>query len=299
MSSTLETPAHPTDDKSNTSSLIQSPIARSSITFLPRLNQLLSTTPGLDTTLAFLNYALILYAFFESSFSSSALPKSQPDIQLPQQQSSAYLLANLVSDFRTTLRLTYLIPLFNSLFLPLNTHPDPYHHSLFFLTTWTYVLYQLSENIAHLADHRVFLPTFTTLIPESTLSHPVPGNSDLWFLSNRLWHLGVSLDLISAARGWYFVRSITYSDAKSTSASSANPTTAPTSLPYQGDLLIASCWWPLTLHWSLRSGIWPVDDLAIGTLGTLASFIVLQRLWAATVEEQKQEELEGAKSKSE
>ena len=296
MSSIVQSPAYPNDGKPNTSGSIQWSIIRSSTTFLARLNQLLSTTPGLDTTLAVLNYTLILYAYSENSFSFSTLSSSQPRTHLQQQQTSAYVLATLVSDFRTTLRLTYLIPLINSVFLPLKPHPDPYHHSLFFLTTWTYIFYQLTENIAHLADHRIFLSTITALIPHSIVFGPVPGTSDLWFISNRLWHLGVTLDLICAARGWYFAPS--GPNASSISLSIMNRSATSPSIPYQGDLLIASCWWPLTLHWSLRSGIWAIDDLTIGILGTLASFVVLQRLWAATVDGDKQQELEGAKSKT-
>ena len=37
------------------------------------------------------------------------------------------------------------------------------------------------------------------------------------------------------------------------------------------------------MHWSLQAGVWGVDDLAIGMLGTLANLAVLQGLWAATL----------------
>lgn len=247
---------------------------------------------------------------------SSATSEGKAKAPVPPTQSSIYQLANLITEFRTTLRLTYLIPLFAQLQPLLSSspsttsqsprHPDPHSHFLTLLTTITYILYQLTENLAHLADHRLFLGPLTTIIPQQHIVTQAPGTSNLWFLSNRLWHAGVTLDLVRAARALYLSRrpanptaaaATTSSqtaqiqeadrdekvnpsiDLATTTSPNPNPTALTDSTQFHTDLLVATCWWPLTLHWSLRSGLRGIDDLAIGILGTLANWLVLRGQW--------------------
>ena len=48
------------------------------------------------------------------------------------------------------------------------------------------------------------------------------------------------------------------------------------------DLVVASCWLPLCMHWSLDSGLRGINDGVIGLLGVIAGAESTRAAWAQT-----------------
>jgi hypothetical protein len=102
-------------------------------------------------------------------------------------------------------------------------------------------------------------------------------------LSNRLWFLGVTCDFFRLAREAQIVRQRqrTNIDGKKTLDRDAVEQAA-VDRRWWNDMLVASCWWPLCLHWSLDQGLWGMNDGVIGLLGVVAGMETFKGLWRET-----------------
>ncbi|KAL9105770.1 MAG: hypothetical protein Q9227_009118 [Pyrenula ochraceoflavens] len=254
---------------------------------LLRLSRLLSTTSSQDAFLSTINYTLYLLSHLTarppihlihsftrflvrlhllspSALSIPPLPSS------PQTALSLHLtsLTALLTQTRTTLRLTSLLPLYAGLrALLLNPPRDPVLHATRLAQLASYTTFQLLENTAHLTDHSV--------LPPSRLLRTHSGTGRLWLTACRAWALGVGLEFVKLAREAVLHKRERESGVYKTTREEEEKWEK----GWWRAVFKAGCWFPLASHYSVVGGIRGVNRGVVGVLGGLAGMGAMADAW--------------------
>jgi Peroxisomal biogenesis factor 11 (PEX11) len=258
------------------------------------MHRLLTTTAGLDTFLSTFNYALYILAYFEArpslrraflrpffqlaspesraSKTSVLHPGSPPTIpQIAPLQS----LASLISDTRTTLRLTALLALYSWLrgLLGGNERQDRVLKAISLTQCICYIIYQFTENVAFLAERGI--------ISKKWLEKR-GGSARWWMWSNRAWLAGVSCDFLRLIREALIEREKRKKQrqGKEGRTEADDLGEQPIDRRWWSEVFVTSCWFPLCLHYSLQEGLKGVNDGVVGLLGFMAGAQSFTAQWA-------------------
>ncbi|KAH9862963.1 hypothetical protein J1614_010692 [Plenodomus biglobosus] len=267
-----------------------------------RVNKLLASPGGLSAFLSTLNYSLYVLAYIQtkstaiSSFARKLIGLVGPacsDAKLaaaiPVSNGSippVAALAVLISKARTTLRLFGLFPLYTWL-RTLASGPKPgadvVLHRIALLQASSYFTYQALENISLLADSGV--------VSASAIAAINRGDSKtarLYLWAYRAWLGGVSCDFLRLAREWQLeshrraVRAQMVSEGRAI-AEHQDDEDAKFDSRWWTDLMIASAWLPMALHFSSSTGGIPGWNLGwMGACGLVAGSTRVKALWAST-----------------
>lgn len=208
---------------------------------------------------------------FQKSVSPSEISQS------PQAGASLARLGSLISDARVTLRLTALVPLYTWLreLLADNTRPDRYLRIVWLTQCTSYIIYQFTENVAFLADRGI--------ISQKWLDKR-GGSARWWMWSNRAWLAGVSCDFLRLFREALIERkrrSVLSQDREEKMETEVEKQQSFDKI-WWSELFVASCWFPLCLHYSLQNGLKGVNDGVVGLLGLMAGAQSFLAQWAKT-----------------
>ncbi|KIW60202.1 hypothetical protein PV05_00437 [Exophiala xenobiotica] len=253
-----------------------------------RLSKLIKTTAGLGAALSTLNYSIYLAAYLHAQAPTRAavlgylsrllgrtaspskfLPPSA--LAPPAGTPSSFLtpLGSLLSDTRTTLRLTGLIPLY--IWLKSLTsrkaaaEMDPSLRRVALLQCSGYIAFQLLENIYHLAGKGV-VPM--TLIEKR-------GGINKWVAwSCRAWLVGVATDFL---RLWREAQIEKESPPRSAQEKESFER------KWWNEFMVATYWLPVAVHYSLYPvGIKGFNTGLVGFFGLMAGLNNFRTQWAAT-----------------
>jgi Peroxisomal biogenesis factor 11 (PEX11) len=243
------------------------------------------------------NYALYILAYFEawspsrsallqrgfklasSKSSVSQIPASRLEPSKPSPQPPAPLqrLGSLISETRTTLRLTALLPLYAWLrqLLGDTGSQDRYLRIISLIQCISYIIYQFTENVAFLTDHGI--------IPRKWLGKRA-GSGKWWLWSSRAWLAGVSCDFLKLFREALIERAkraaLTRPEEGKTNAETERQLELDRA--WWNELFVAGCWLPLCLHYSLEGGLKGVNNGVVGLLGFMAGAQSFMAQWAKT-----------------
>jgi Peroxisomal biogenesis factor 11 (PEX11) len=258
----------------------------------------LTNTAGLETFLSTLNYAIYIAAFVESRTPSSTISQlfskfagrhtgaseNQSSGPAPRKRLSSKALpfkalGSLLSETRTTLRLTSLLPLYVWLraIIVNKDRQDRYLRAISLAQCISYVIFQFCENIAFLVDHGV--------ISRRSLKRG-GGSAKWWLISNRAWLAGVSCDFFRLARQAFLERDrrkeARRTKGEATAAEIEDQQAAERN--WWSELFVASCWFPLCLHYSFQNGLKGVNGGVVGLLGFSAGLQSFLEQWASTAD---------------
>lgn len=184
---------------------------------------------------------------------------------------------SLISETRTTLRLTALLPLYAWLreLLADNRRQDRYLRAISLTQCISYIVYQFTENVAFLADQGV--------VSRAWLEKR-GGSGSWWKWSNRAWLAGVSCDFLRLFRKALIERKKRLSLGQRSEEKTEGEREKQEAVErmWWSELFIASCWFPLCLHYSLQDGLKGVNTGVVGLLGFLAGAQSLMGQWAKT-----------------
>jgi Peroxisomal biogenesis factor 11 (PEX11) len=257
----------------------------------------LTTSAGLETFLSTTNYALYILAYLharspsssallqrflklagsQSSISRISASKLEPPKPSPQSPAPFQRLGSLVSDTRTTLRLTALLPLYAWLrqLLGETGSQDRYLRIISLIQCISYIVYQFTENVAFLTDHGI--------ISRKWLGRRA-GSGKWWLWSSRAWLAGVSCDFLRLFRQAFIEQerraALTRTEEEKTDADTERQREI--NRTWWNELLVASCWLPLSLHYSLEGGLKGVNNGVVGLLGFMAGAQGFIAQWAKT-----------------
>ncbi|KIW21332.1 hypothetical protein PV08_01912 [Exophiala spinifera] len=250
------------------------------------MSRLIKTTSGLGAALSTLNYSLYVAAYLHSKSPSRAALVSyisrivgrqrtskSPPIAVGAGTSFLAPLGSLVSDTRTTLRLTGLIPLY--LWLKslasadkaaAGQRMDPTLRAVALVQCAGYIAYQLLENVSHLAAKGV--------VPMSVVEKR--GGMDRWVAwSCRAWLLGVACDYLR------LLRESQLEGSDKTAATSQEKEAF--SRKWWAEFMVATYWMPVAVHYSLYpTGIKGFNTGIVGLCGLMAGLKNFKTQWAAT-----------------
>ncbi|EXJ84374.1 hypothetical protein A1O3_05041 [Capronia epimyces CBS 606.96] len=249
-----------------------------------RISKLIKTSAGLGAALSTLNYAIYLAAYLHSKAPTRAAvityisrligrtPSKLPAGALAPVASTSFLtpLGSLVSDTRTTLRLTGLIPLYIWLKTLLSkksaAEMDPGLRRVALLQCAGYIGYQAMENIYHLVGKGV--------VPADVVAKR--GGINKWVAwSCRAWLVGVAADFL---RLW---REAQLDQPKRLTKSVREREEY--DRKWWNEFRVAAYWLPLAIHYSLYpGGIKGMNNGLVGVLGVLAGLNNFRSQWAAT-----------------
>jgi hypothetical protein len=196
-------------------------------------------------------------------------------------------LAQIVSRARTTLRLFGLFPLYawlRSLLTGPKAGTDPVLHRIALLQASSYFTYQALENISFLADNGI--------VSSKAISFLNRGDSTtarLYLWAYRAWLGGVSCDLLRLGREAQLESRRRTTRAKMVEEGKAvaiyqDEEDAKVDVKWWTDLMIASAWFPMALHFSSATGGVPGWNLGwMGVCGLVAGSTRASGLWAATL----------------
>ncbi|OAL40462.1 hypothetical protein AYO20_00198 [Fonsecaea nubica] len=249
-----------------------------------RISKLIKTTAGLGAALSTLNYAIYLAAYLHSKAPARAAviayisrligrtPSKLPAGALAPSAATSFLtpLGALISDTRTSLRLTGLLPLYiwlkTLLSKKTSADMDPALHRVALLQCAGYIGFQALENVYHLAGKGV--------IPLSVIEKR--GGVAKWVAwSCRAWAVGVASDFLrlwreaeieKEKRGSKSVKEREDYDRK-----------------WWNEFMVAAYWMPVAVHYSLYpAGIPGMNTGLVGFLGLMAGLNNFRTQWAAT-----------------
>lgn len=167
--------------------------------------------------------------------------------------------SNLISDVRIFSRLW---GIFGILEWGAQTLDSPPRDTQLRLIAYTQVasniFYQILENFAYLAQHKV-------------LKYSVDTQKKLWAWSCRFWAVHVALDFGRLLR----VRQLRLQRV--------GKITAAEEREWWRQITCNMCWAPLTVHWSMLDGGY-LNASTTGVLGTIAGILTLRHTWKATAE---------------
>ncbi|KAH7117800.1 hypothetical protein B0J11DRAFT_536744 [Dendryphion nanum] len=266
-----------------------------------RLNKLLASPGGLSAFLSTFNYSLYLLAYIQTKSPAIAnharkllaLVKQQPfkpetvTLVAAGATPSLATLAVIISRARTTLRLFGLFPLYawlRTLLAGAKPGADPVLHRIALTQCLSYFTYQALENICFLTDNGVLSPRVVALLNrgESTTARVY-----LW--AYRAWLGGVSCDFLRLAREAQLenrrrvVRANLQSQGKAV-AEYQDEEDKKFDSRWWTDIMIASAWMPMALHFSSGTTGLPGWNLGwMGICGLFAGSSRAQGLWRATL----------------
>jgi hypothetical protein len=277
-------------------------MTRSLLAWSNHLSRLLATPGGLSAFLSTFNYSLYILAYLQtksttiSSLAAKLLTLIRPacnDAKIP----STVLLNNagvppiaalavLISKARTTLRLFGLFPLYawlRTLVAGPKPGADVVLHRIALLQASSYFTYQALENISLLADSGVVAP--------SVIARVNRGDSKtarLYLWAYRAWLGGVSCDFLRLAREWQIegkrraLRKQMQSEGRAL-AEYQDEEDSKFDKRWWTDVMIASAWLPMALHFSSTTGGIPGWNLGwMGACGLVAGGTRMKALWANT-----------------
>ncbi|KAF2028169.1 amidase signature enzyme [Setomelanomma holmii] len=269
-----------------------------------RLNKLLASPGGLSAFLSTFNYSLYILAYLQtkspsvSAFASKLLAIIRPATNNNKSPTTTLLnnavgvppiaaLAVLISKARTTLRLFGLFPLYawlRTLVSGPKPGADPVLHRIALLQASSYFTYQALENISLLADSGVVAPSFI-----QTINRGESTTARVYLWAYRAWLGGVSCDFLRLAREWQLEnkRRVTRKQMQSEGRALAeyqDEEDEKFDKRWWTDLMIASAWLPMALHFSSDKGGIPGWNLGwMGACGLVAGSTRVKALWASTV----------------
>jgi hypothetical protein len=195
-------------------------------------------------------------------------------------------LAVLISKARTTLRLFGLFPLYawlRTLFGGPKPGADVVLHRIALLQASSYFTYQALENICLLADSGVVAPGMVARINRGDSK-----TARLYLWAYRAWLGGVSCDFLRLGREWQIenkrrtTRKIMQSEGRALAAYQDDEDQK-FDRKWWTDLMIASAWMPMALHFSDATGGVPGWNLGwMGACGMVAGGTRFKALWAST-----------------
>ncbi|KAJ9644984.1 hypothetical protein H2204_001446 [Knufia peltigerae] len=249
-----------------------------------RISKLIKTTAGLGAALSTLNYSIYVAAYLHSksptraaliSYISRIVGRTS---KLPPVGGSTAVagtsfltpLGSLVSDTRTTLRLTGLIPLYIWLkslsSAKTSGQMDPSLRTVGIIQCTGYIVFQLLENISHLAGKGV--------VPMSVIEKR--GGISKWVAwSCRAWLVGVACDYLRLLRESQL-------EAANKQALTAQQKEA-WDRKWWNEFMVATYWMPVAVHYSLYpTGIKGFNSGIVGLCGLMAGLNNFRNQWAAT-----------------
>ncbi|KAJ2159906.1 hypothetical protein GGF46_002688 [Coemansia sp. RSA 552] len=183
------------------------------------------------------------------------------------------VLSGLVADYRIMIRLVGLVPM--AQFIRYAEQVPASSRTLQWLDrimNLSLVCYYPLEHIYWLGAHRV--------IP---LSDKAVDDSGYW--SCRFWAVWVVLQFVHLGEEYRLLKSRrqkVFTQEKSDAAKMQQELDAvdADTKSWKIQLLINACYFPLTLHWSIRGSTFP--DVAVGAFGTVAALAQAYNVWGAT-----------------
>ncbi|RMZ75255.1 hypothetical protein DV738_g5569, partial [Chaetothyriales sp. CBS 135597] len=246
------------------------------------LARLVRSAGDFNAALGYVNYGIFLLAYLHSVSAPSrakliaGLQKAiggEPKAAASLQPSSTFLnpLGALLSDTRTTLRLTGLLPLSVLLRSLLDKNSprraDPVAYKIALVQCLSFIGFQLLENVGHLTRKGV--------IPASFIANR--GGEGAWAQwSCRSWLLGILTDFLRLAREAQVNQQkkekgqITAQEQKAFEAT------------WWAGLRTSLAWLPMALHYSLDGGLPFMNPGLIALSGFLAYRGNFNNAWAAT-----------------
>lgn len=283
------------------------PAAQQSLGILTRQltssRRLLATPGGLSAFLSTFNYALYILAYLQPKLPSLAAlrlklialiapskfakPPTTTLVSDPAVVPPVAALAGLVSRCRTTLRLLGCFPLYawlRTLLAGPKPGTDAVLHRIAVLQASSYFTYQALENISVLAD--------SGIVPSSFIARINRGDSTtarVYLWAYRAWLGGVSCDFLRLAREAQLesrrraARTKLQEDGREL-ATYQEEEDKKVDAKWWMDLMIASAWLPMALHFSSANGGLPGWNVGwMGLCGLVAGGERFRGLWNATL----------------
>lgn len=253
-----------------------------------RLNKLLKTPGGLQSFLSTTNYGLYILAHLHSQSPSRAqiiarlatalgrtpskTPVANPSAAAAGVPLTPLLpLALAISELRTTLRLTGLIPLYVLLkSLIRSKEPDRITYFIKLTQCLGYIGFQLLENIAHLTNKTVIASSWT-----NARFARLGGTAKLATWSCRSWLVGITCDFLRLARESQLAKQNgTYAKLNAEEKREVDR-------KWWSEALVATSWFPMAVHYSVEGGI-GLNLGVIGACGFFANLGNFLKAWDST-----------------
>jgi len=252
---------------------------------LLRLNKLIKTTAGLGAALSTLNYSLYLAAYLHANSPTRAAvityisrlvgrtpSKLPPGALAGATVSPLSAIGSLISETRTTLRLTGLLPLYiwlkTLLSKKTSANIDPIIHRVALVQCTAYITYQLVENIYHLA--------LRDIIPRTVVEKR--GGVMKWVVwSCRAWLIGVASDFLRLWREATLAREKRARGEAGTKAEQDE-----FDRKWWNEFITAASWFPVAVHYSVDGGLKGMNSGLVGLFGLVAGLNNFRNAWAAT-----------------
>ena len=247
------------------------------------ITRLIKTTAGLGAALSTLNYSIYLAAYLHAQAPTRAAvityisrligrtpSKIAPGALAPAAPTSFLTpLGAMISDTRTTLRLTGLLPLYiwyRTLLSNKSKDMDPALHRVALIQSSGYIGFQLLENLYHLVGKGV--------LPASIVEKR--GGAAKWVAwSCRAWLVGVASDFL---RLW---RESVIESEKAGSKSAKEKEDF--NRKWWNEFMTAVYWMPVAVHYSLYpTGVPGMNTGIVGLCGMMAGLNNFRNQWAAT-----------------
>ncbi|KAJ2395920.1 hypothetical protein GGI23_004116 [Coemansia sp. RSA 2559] len=182
-------------------------------------------------------------------------------------------LSNLVADYRIMIRLTGLVPMAQYVRYA-EQFPAPSQ-----LLQWLDRTMNLSLCIYYPLEHIYWLGAHQVL----PFSDKVVDLSGYW--SCRFWAAWVALQFVHLGEEYRLIKGRKqkiYTQDKMDAAKMQEELDSvdAAAKSWRIQLLINACYFPLTLHWSIRGSTFP--DVAVGAFGTVAALAQAYNVWKAT-----------------
>ncbi|KAL2438345.1 hypothetical protein ABEF95_007328 [Exophiala dermatitidis] len=249
-----------------------------------RISKLIKTTAGLGAALSTLNYSIYLAAYLHAKAPTRAAvityisrligrtPSKIPPGALAPANPTSFLtpLGSLISDTRTTLRLTGLIPLYIWLKTLLSrksaAEMDPALRRVALVQCTAYMGFQALENIYHLVVKGV--------LPADIVAKR--GGINKWVAwSCRAWLVGVAADFLRLLREAQL--------DKSKRAAKSTQEREDFDRKWWNEFMVAAYWIPVAIHYSnYPEGIRYMNTGLVGFFGLMAGLNNFRNQWAAT-----------------
>jgi len=261
---------------------VQTTISKADETLI-RISKLIKTTAGLGAALSTLNYSIYLAAYLHANAPTRAAviayiarligrtPQKLPAGVLAPTAPTSVLtpIGALISDTRSTLRLTGLIPLYiwmKTLLSKKSKDMDPALHRVALLQCAGYIGFQALENVYHLSGKGI--------VPVTVLEKR--GGVAKWVAwSCRAWTVGVASDFLRLWR-----------EAEIEKEKRASKTTQEKEdfdRKWWNEFMVAAYWMPVAVHYSMFPGGIPgMNSGIVGFLGMMAGLNNFRTQWAAT-----------------
>ncbi|RMZ86344.1 hypothetical protein DV736_g6432, partial [Chaetothyriales sp. CBS 134916] len=247
-----------------------------------RLSKLIKTSAGLNAGLGYVNYGIFVLAYLHAVSGEwrikliTTLQRvlgREPKVLTSLEPTTTFLtpLGALLSDTRTSLRLTGLIPLYVLLKSLLDTkspkRADPVSHRIALVQCLAYIAFQLTENIWHLSRKDV--------IPASFIENR--GGAAKWLQwSCRAWVVGILSDFLRLGREAQLNQQLR-DQGKVTVQEQENFEAA-----WWTSLQTDAAWLPMALHYSIEGGLSWMNPGLVALSGFLAYRGNFKNAWAAT-----------------